>query len=539
MECNSVVLSASLLTRNGKVLVARQFVEITRIRLEGLLAAFPKLLSSGSREHTFIDTESVRYVYQPLESFFVLIITNKTSNIVEDLHTIQLLAKLVPDICAPLSDTSIRDKQFELIFGFDELITAGGHSENINVQQIRINMEMESHEEKLHNMILESKRAAAKDDMKRHTARIKEEQRERARMERAGLGGSGFGSKSSFGSSFSNAFKSPRSGGSSDNFMNSPSSVATSPTSYNSRPEPIMSKAGGMKLGSSGSSKGMGLGSGGKSFMDAMAAEDGLKEIPPMSAAVEIVQKPEVAVAVSHDPIGVVVEEKMTVVLTRDGAPEQLEVKGSMCVSVNDPSAGCCRLKLRTGGVEGISFQTHPKVDKKLYDSESVLALRDSSKPFPTSRVAFLRWSLKTQDESMVPLNITCWPEEEGNGKINVSVEYSLDRDMVLDNVNIVIPLGGSDAPSVANVDGQYQHNSAEGSLLWHQDQITPANNSGTLEFSIGGNNIDAFFPISVSFFSRSVYSDVQVETVEKIEDGSPIVFGFEKLLSTDSYEIV
>lgn len=92
---------------------------------QGLLAAFPKLLSSGSREHTFIDTESVRYVYQPLESFFVLIITNKTSNIVEDLHTIQVLAKLVPDICAPLSEASIRDKQFELVFGFDELITAG------------------------------------------------------------------------------------------------------------------------------------------------------------------------------------------------------------------------------------------------------------------------------------------------------------------------------------------------------------------------------------------------------------------------------
>jgi len=423
----------------------------------------------------------VRYVYQPLESFFVLIITNKTSNIVEDLHTIQVLAKLVPDICAPLSEASIRDKQFELVFGFDELIAAGGHSENINVPQIRVNMDMESHEEKLHNMILESKRAAAKDDMKRHTARIKEEQRERARMERAGLGSgvgsTGFGSQNSFGSSFSNAFKSPRSGGSSsDSFMNSPSSpAATSPSSYNTRPEPVVSKAAGMKLGSSSSSKGMGLGSGGKSFMDAMAAEDGLKEIPPMSAAVEAVQKPEVAAAVSHDPIGAVVEEKMTVLLTRDGALEQLEVKGSMYVSVNDPSAGCCRLKLRTGGAEGISFQTHPKVDKRLFDGESVLALRDPSKPFPTSRVAFLRWSLKTQDESMLPLNITCWPEEEGSGKMNVSVEYSLDRDMVLDNVNVVIPLGGKDAPSVANVDGQYQHNSAEGSLLWHQDQISSA----------------------------------------------------------------
>ncbi|TDH65551.1 hypothetical protein CCR75_005697 [Bremia lactucae] len=505
---------------------------------KGLLAAFPKLLSSGSREHTFIDTESVRYVYQPLESFFVLILTNKTSNIVEDLHTIQLLAKLVPDICAPLSEASIGDKQFELIFGFDELITAGGHSENISVSQVRINMEMESHEEKLHNMIIDSKRAAAKDDMKRHTARIKEEQRERARLERAGIGGSGFGTPSSFGSSLSNAFKSPRSG--SNSFMNSPRSpAATSPTSLNSRPEPGLSKSAGMKLGVSSQSQGVGLGRGGKSFMDAMAAEDGLKEIPPMSVAVETVQKPEVIAAVSHDPIGAVVEEKMTVMLTRDGALQQLEVKGSLFVSVNDPSAGCCRLKLRTNGADGITFQTHPKVDKRLYDSESVLALRDPSKPFPTTRVAFLRWSLKTQDESMLPLNITCWPEEEGDGQINVSVEYSLDRDMVLENVNVVLPLGGQDAPSVAHVDGLYQHNAAEGSLLWHQDQIKSTNNTGTLEFTIRGNKVDAFFPISVSFFSRNVYSDVIVEAVQKVDDGSSITFGFEKLLSANSYQIV
>lgn len=56
--------------------------------------------------------------------------------------------------------------------------------------------------------------------------------------------------------------------------------------------------------------------------------------------------------------------------------------------------------------------------------------------------------------------------------QMNVSIDYTMDRDMVLDNVNILIPLGTHDAPSVASVDGQYQHNSAEGSLLWHQDQI-------------------------------------------------------------------
>jgi hypothetical protein len=257
------------------------------------LTAFPKLLSSGSREHTFIDTESVRYVYQPLENFFILIITNKTSNIVEDLHTIQLLAKLIPDICGQLNENSIREKQFDLVFGFDELIAAGGHSENINLQQIRVNMEMESHEEKLHNMILESKRAAAKDEAKRQTQRIREEQRERARMERAsGMGA--FGSQSAFGSAMSQAFNvlSPRSaaraasGGFGGGMPSSSSNLYSTPSVPEPpREKPVLSKAVGMKLGGTKV---------GKSFMDAMAAEDDLKEIPPMSTSIPTEQpKPE------------------------------------------------------------------------------------------------------------------------------------------------------------------------------------------------------------------------------------------------------
>jgi len=92
-----VVLAASVLTKNGKVLLSRQFVPMTRIRIEGLLAAFPKLVTSGKEgsQHTFIETENVRYIYQPIESLYVLLITNKHSNIKEDLDTLRLTAKLV------------------------------------------------------------------------------------------------------------------------------------------------------------------------------------------------------------------------------------------------------------------------------------------------------------------------------------------------------------------------------------------------------------------------------------------------------------
>jgi hypothetical protein len=66
-----VVLSVALCSKSGKYLLARQFIEISRIRIEGLLAAFPKLLSTG-KEHTFVETDQVRYVYVlPISAMFL------------------------------------------------------------------------------------------------------------------------------------------------------------------------------------------------------------------------------------------------------------------------------------------------------------------------------------------------------------------------------------------------------------------------------------------------------------------------------------
>lgn len=41
-------------------------------------------------------------------------------------------------------------------------------------------------------------------------------------------------------------------------------------------------------------------------------------------------------------------------------------------------------------------------------------------------QVGVLRWSLSTTDESHLPLTINCWPEQEGGGQMNVSMEYEL-----------------------------------------------------------------------------------------------------------------
>ena len=69
-------------------------MEMTRARIEGLLSTFPKLMGGG-KQHTFVETESVRYVYQPLERLYVLLITTKASNILEDLETLRLFSRVV------------------------------------------------------------------------------------------------------------------------------------------------------------------------------------------------------------------------------------------------------------------------------------------------------------------------------------------------------------------------------------------------------------------------------------------------------------
>lgn len=510
---------------------------MNRLRVEGLLAAFPKLVEH-SKQHTFVETDSVRYVYQPLENhMYLLLVTTKGSNIVEDLGTLRLLAKVVPDVAGGLQENAINDKAFELIFAFDEVLNAGGYKEEATLSSIRTNLLMDSHEEKVHLALKQSKEDAARDEMRRQEKIMRERQMKHMRQNlvSGGLTGAvqgmqGFGGGGGQQPGMFDGFGSDSAGyGQNDQFA--PAEPAPP------KPEPPKVVAKGMKLG--------GLGAAGKkdSLMAAMAAEDNLlpmgggsKGGSAFGFGFDAPAAP--APAAPSTPLDLVLEEKISVSMNREGGIESCEVKGTLTLTANTDagtSAVVAVNKAELKGLPGWTFATHPKVDKKAYEKQGVLSLK-GGKGFPVNRpVGILRWSYGGEDAA--PLTINCWPEDEG-GSINVNIEYEFTRtDLVLTDVNILLPLGTTDAPVIESIDGQYKHDPAAGMMCWHFDVVDADHSTGSMEFSIPGSNPDAFFPVQVLFKSERLLCPIDITGVTSSANGTTIPNNMVKSFIPDTYQ--
>ena len=194
-------------------------------------------------------------------------------------------------------------------------------------------------------------------------------------------------------------------------------------------------------------------------------------------------------------------------------------------------------IALAVGQSTLFNFQTHPKVNRPLYEETKTIALKDPSKGFPLGRaVGVLRWSASCTDETMLPLTVNCWPEEEGGGIMNVNIVYTLLRELELHDVRIAIPLGTGDAPHIQSADGAPRHDASSQQLIWCLDMVDSSNSSGSLEFNVSGHNPDAFFPIQIQFQSSQLYADVSVLGVSAEGDAAPLQYALNSSLYTENY---
>jgi hypothetical protein len=533
-----VLLAAAICTKAGKALVSRQFVEMTRARIEGLLASFPKLIGSGSKQHTFIETDSVRYVYQPMEKLYMLLITTKASNILEDLETLRLFSRVIPEYCKTIDEKEINEHCFELLFAFDEIV-ALGYRENVNLAQIRTFTDMESHEEKVYKAMRETQEKEAKQKMLERAEEIRRQKiadKQMGRSGGSGLGGGGGGSSqhsSGFGSSNYN-------NNNSSNHSSEPSAFDTNLSSL-SNPPPSFSQSNKVSgsAGGGGASKAMKLGTN-KDILPAFI-EQQARTVMPSSVPSNVTTTAEKKIQANQEKVHIKIEEKISLTCGKDGGVQNLEVLGVLSVRVADEDDGKIKIALANNDTRNLMLQTNPNVDKNLFKNNSVIGLRDPSKSFPVGQdVGVLKWRFQTQEESEIPLTINCWPSETKNG-CDVSIEYELQKlNLELNNVVIIIPIPSNvAAPIIKQCDGEYQYEKYKNCLLWRSTTIDNTNATGSFEFSVAGHPSD-FFPINVSFVSPKSYCDIQLSDVVNAENTSEsIKHSTDIVFTVDKYEIV
>lgn len=92
-------------------------------RIEQLLADFPRLLADQpGTQHTTVESDSIRYIYQPIDTVYLLLITTRNSNILQDIDSLHLFSQVVSSICKTLDERGILASAFELLSAFDELV---------------------------------------------------------------------------------------------------------------------------------------------------------------------------------------------------------------------------------------------------------------------------------------------------------------------------------------------------------------------------------------------------------------------------------
>ncbi|CAK7892350.1 coatomer subunit delta [[Candida] anglica] len=550
-----VVLASSICTRGGKALLSRQFRDLSKDRITALLANFPSLISNSGSQNTTVEDEHVRYVYQPLEEFYIVLITTKNSNILQDIDTLHLFASTVSNLLRSIDEREIFDNAFEILGAFDEIINLG-FKENLTLSQVQTFLEMDSYEEKIQEVIDRNKELEATEERKRRAKEIHRKELARRTMEKM----PSVPSQNTYG------YDSYNNNTSSSNYSQAPSYesntiIDNAPAVPAPRHGPTR---GGLQLGKKANNN---------RAVPAEVNQPLLTQSQPTfqhhtpapaasqsyhnsavesSTASPAPQTPKVV----NNGILITISEKVNAELTREGAVVKTEVKGDLKLRINNPEYAHSKILLKTAK-SGVQYKARPEVDTKLFTQESIIALKDKSKSFPSNdqSLGVLRWRVvgKEDDTNYLPVIITAWVNVN-DGVADVTLEYELTSSYTeghptqekLENVQILVPIQSHDV----NLKDDPENVSFEVSdygVIFNIDEISLSEPSGSFEFSIPSPDEDSLFPMELQFeVIRSGLDDTDVsfgkvqvlDVVSSGEDEESLPFDLHSTLNSDGYQI-
>lgn len=473
--------------------------------------------------------------------------TNKGSNIAEDLDTLQLVVRSIPEAVKSLADEEeVRTSAFELVFVLDECV-AMGMKQPMQHTNVRGALSMESHEERLHKMIIDSKVSETKDLMKRKANEIDRQKAETGRAATAGPTRPSFEQPPTAAPTATATAAAARSADATVHLPGASPATTAGTNEYAASMRQQQAPAAGMQLGAD---------RGASDILASLQAEG--EEVPegqeasadPNVLDASVAGSAENAAPASpqaprsrrkgDEQVQIRLDEKLSAQLQADGMLERMEVQGTMTLEVFEEAFNSIQAELELGqSADMFQFKTHPNINKQLFQKDRQIGLKDQSRTFPlNSNLGVLKWRWQGTEESYLPITITCWPSTT-NSTTLVSLEYEAQESFDLYSLCISIPLPSPQKTSVSQVDGQTSIDSRRGVLDWTVDIVDQTNANGSLEFTTAQADAEAFFPITVSFTTPSNLCDIDVKSVQRTSDGREPRIDESRSLAADGYRVV
>ena len=171
-----VAFSCLICTKNAKIIFARQFIKMSRMELEEHAINFTRNIETCKENNAF-ESEKTRYIFIPIEHLYFVLLTDKDSNLIEDIEITKIIYRLIQDICGSISESTVVENCFDLIMGIDDIVTLG-YRDAVSIAQIKQFLLMDSQDEKEFRKIQEQKENIVKKQMKEKAKEFEKMRRE-------------------------------------------------------------------------------------------------------------------------------------------------------------------------------------------------------------------------------------------------------------------------------------------------------------------------------------------------------------------------
>jgi hypothetical protein len=492
-----MILSVAVITKEGRALVARQFNYLTRSQVEGHLGAFPKLV--GKERQSYVETETIRYVFQSIEDLYFVLITSKDSNILEDLDLLSLLVDLTRDILSAeeggIHEKNVLASSLQLIFAYDECIF-DGYRQNVSVGDVREFLAMESVEEVEFLRLRRIKEVKAATELKQ---KMRQLEKDRKKSGKTGFESSGIASQLVITSNIETT------------------AIEQSRPKYSSSSHPSKQ---GMALGKKVTSK---------SKAQQMIIEEGL-------GAASETTGPSSVQPVSSSGVVVKLIEVMNATVSRNGVVREMSVEGRLITESGLKGNYLIQIS-ETGNSNKFKMRPINQKDRGLFSKTKCLQFESASHG---EEMTLLGWRMVSVDQKDVPFLISGWVVDPNAKVITFSYEIELkDERFVFDSIVVSIPVQHPLGVKISVCDGEADVLAREEILKWTIARLGGNNQKAELEFSMPHCDPERLYPMIVEFESSTLFSDLDVVDVRLDGDsGGTVKYDVVKNFTAGQFEI-